>query len=81
MLFIHSVNNIAEIVASLKKNLSTSDEYFPMIVRRGSVLATTLNRLNKPSFDPSKKIKVYYIDILMCDYHSCHRWNLLVRKV
>ena len=39
------------------KNLKV-DEYFPMIVRRESVLEYSLNRLSKASFDPAKRLKV-----------------------
>ena len=51
------VSDIGELVTLLMKNLKV-DEYFPMIVRRGSVLEHSLNRLSKASFDPAKRLKV-----------------------
>ncbi len=44
-----------EVVTILGKNINKA-EYFPMVIRRGSVLEHSLNQLEKKLFNPAKKL-------------------------
>ena len=55
--FIHaSYSSLQDVLKTLQKQLQ--DERFTMIIRRGHVLADSLQRMTRISFSPTKKIRV-----------------------
>lgn len=52
-----------------------------MVVIRESVLKDALHRLQKPLFDPAKRLKVSSVfAVPTCNKEFIHRWNLLPKK-
>lgn len=52
-------STIADVVKRLMSGVD-EDNVFDMVIRRSHILSDALRRMTKQSFDPSKKIKVYY---------------------
>ena len=60
ILFIHKSRSLGEIVMHLATLINSGDT-FDMIVRRGYILSDAIKRLDRLSFDASKKIIVLFV--------------------